>query len=832
MKTVVRKIVVCVVVLSISLGFVIEFHPLVIKKSTLNASSAVKAREKAKSIWRQFSSTQTYVEIEFDREDVNAIADVASHTFDNTEVSIGFNRFGAIIASTSSFPLFFINFNCRFSAYLKGYNIDSCHLGDIYIPGLLVNKTIQFATWLLFDSEVSSTVDELLSNVKISDEQIILVTTKKTDFKDRINNSLQDVADIARTVSQNSNVAEEKIHHYLAKMALHKQQNDSLAFLIGDMMREATLNSLDGNAAEENAAVIWALAIGFGSQRFATLAGVNKIVEQQPSTLRGRQDLALHFLYSAILQQLGRANIGLKIGEFKEILDSSKGGSGFSFSDLAADKAGLAFAEVLTRDDESAKKAQNLLAGRNNESLFFPFIHDLPEGISEANFASAIGGLDSKIYISIESTIENRLAALPLYNEDEANLSLVKNTPVFAEPNLQGGRWYKVDTHIHTRFSDGEKTVEEIALNAFKFGCGAIAITDHGDKNLSKVLSDKYFADIADVDDMYPSMTLIPGFEWNIPPFGGREHATVLFPKNAAMKRQLKSFRNQFDHYREYRKELLSATPAFEWLNHYAEDSRVKPVVIYNHPSRKNFQTEENRHDIATWFEETNLVIGFSGAPGHQRKRGQNNGSYEKLLHTINGWDPSIAQIGGEWDQLLQQGYRISAARAASDFHNLRMDYWPCEFSSTHLFSESNRHNDILSALRQGNAWAQHGNFVKSLAFSVQTAEGQGTIGETVVLPKRVNDVDVNIELTLNPQDWQGFATTLDNLELVIIDQYGIESKQLLPLESMPDKPLQISYKHALNSTLTVFRLRGKSVQPEQHHYMFYSNPIYVRIKE
>ena len=85
-------------------------------------------------------------------------------------------------------------------------------------------------------------------------------------------------------------------------------------------------------------------------------------------------------------------------------------------------------------------------------------------------------------------------------------------------------------------------------------------------------------------------------------------------------------------------------------------------MVIYNHPSRKDWQQQENEHDFTYWRNFTDLVIGFSGAPGHQKKRSDNNGSYELHLKTINGWDPSIENVGGEWDRLLQQGYKIWAA--------------------------------------------------------------------------------------------------------------------------------------------------------------------------
>jgi hypothetical protein len=809
-----------------------QFSPLVIQQSQLNAKSAAMASAKAKTIWRQFSSAQTYVEIELNNDDVQAMAEVASHMFSNTKVAIGFNRFGVVVASTTALEPLYLNVNCTISAADLGYQIDGCYVGHIYVYGFMLDAMLRFGAWLLFDAEVSKTVAQLLTNIRVSDQSIILVTTKNSDFKERFNSSLKDVTDLAKTISRNSKVEPEKIEQYIAVLERFDSKNRSLAGFVNVVMQQALANSVNSDPQEENTAAIWALAIKFGSQRFADLAGVSQEVDSKSMTLRGREDLVLHFLYSAILQQVGRENIGLKIGEFKEILDSGKGGSGFSFADLAADKSGLAFAEFLTKSKQTAIHAQNVLAASIDESLFIPFVHDLPEGMSESSFERAVGGMNSSKYQELSADIDNRIATLRLYHESLITLphTLLGNT---LRSNSTIGSWLRLDTHIHTRFSDGSKTVAEIADNADKFGCDVIAITDHGDKNLTKVLSNEYFAEIARVQRLHPNMTIIPGFEWNIPPFKGREHATVLFADLPSMQQDLRNFRNGFDHYNEYQTQFLSIKPALEWLNNYAQRSPVKPVIIYNHPSRKDAQTTENQYDIEHWSVESDLVIGFSGAPGHQRKRGIDNGSYENVLHTQHGWDPTVAKVGGEWDRLLQRGYRVTAARAASDFHNLNMDYWPCQFSSTHLFSRSKQQNDVLQALRQGQMWAQHGRFVDSIAFTINDSANQtANIGEVLNLAGKSNSVEIKLDIKLNDKDWQGFATSLDELELITITDKQISATQLDVKANLVGKVFRVTLNQTIDSPMTVFRLRGRSIQPEQHHYMFYTNPITVSVKD
>ena len=63
--------------------------------------------------------------------------------------------------------------------------------------------------------------------------------------------------------------------------------------------------------------------------------------------LAGRRDLLQQFIVSAGLRVLAENGVPMAIGEFKELLDSRSGGSGFSFVDLAADRAGLRFADYV-----------------------------------------------------------------------------------------------------------------------------------------------------------------------------------------------------------------------------------------------------------------------------------------------------------------------------------------------------------------------------------------------------------------------------------------------------------------------------------------------------
>ena len=127
-------------------------------------------------------------------------------------------------------------------------------------------------------------------------------------------------------------------------------------------------------------------------------------------TIKGRRDLASHFLVSAAFSLLSEVGKNEDIGHAKEILDSQGGGSGFSFKDIAADRAGIRFAQYLKQQPDEFPLLQI-----DNESDFFPDVDDLQEGMSLNDFNLRYGDSNSVAYQSVITEIDNRIAQRPLF---------------------------------------------------------------------------------------------------------------------------------------------------------------------------------------------------------------------------------------------------------------------------------------------------------------------------------------------------------------------------------------------------------------------------------
>lgn len=128
-------------------------------------------------------------------------------------------------------------------------------------------------------------------------------------------------------------------------------------------------------------------------------------------TIHGREDSAQHFIISAALSAWAGEPIADAIGLYKE-LEDARSGSGFSFADLAADRAGTRFGRVLVDQPE---RIDALLKAPLKDDDLVPALNDLPEFISEAEFRRRFGSIDSPAYRNLIDEVERRIDGGTLY---------------------------------------------------------------------------------------------------------------------------------------------------------------------------------------------------------------------------------------------------------------------------------------------------------------------------------------------------------------------------------------------------------------------------------
>jgi hypothetical protein len=186
----------------------------------------------------------------------------------------------------------------------------------------------------------------------------------------------------------------------------------SLAELLQPLFALAYQRSTLETAIEENRAVINTINDYVNNPKTAA----NIPQPYFPAFLYKRIDLAQHFIGSAAITASVNSQIAQAIGEEKELHDAQVG-SGFSFIDLTADKAGTHFGELATANPKSARKMQAAMAKIKDYTDFMPDPRTLPEHMDEATFKRRYGAINSAAYQKVSKQIDALIAAAPIYKE-------------------------------------------------------------------------------------------------------------------------------------------------------------------------------------------------------------------------------------------------------------------------------------------------------------------------------------------------------------------------------------------------------------------------------
>ena len=190
----------------------------------------------------------------------------------------------------------------------------------------------------------------------------------------------------------------------------------ALVDVLGPMF--AFARDRQGDPIEENRAALLVLSLYASETSAAQLLGIPGELPEtafKPLLLTNRRDFARHFLISAGLAVSAGNGVAQSLGLLKEVDDAEEGGSGFSFTDIGADRTGIRFAELAVAGAAQARDLQELIAGATDETLFMADFRDLPEFLSGEEFRAAYGGVGEPAYEAVLEDIEARIRKMPLF---------------------------------------------------------------------------------------------------------------------------------------------------------------------------------------------------------------------------------------------------------------------------------------------------------------------------------------------------------------------------------------------------------------------------------
>ena len=287
---------------------------------------------------------------------------------------------------------------------------DLLQIGRLSVPGWLADTLLEYALKLLSTREEYQIASDTIKRISVADGRFTVTYAWQADLPDRIRSILL------------PHEEQERLQVYQEWLAGNVRSGSAtvtmtLADVMALLFRLAAERSTSGDAVAENRAAIVVLAFFVNGKGLGAIVPAARDWPQLPPSkvlLDGREDFSQHFTISAAIAANAAAPLSNAIGVYKEV-DDSRNGSGFSFKDVAADRAGTRFGELAVSNKESALRMQRQVAAGIRDSDILPRVADLPEFMPETEFKKRFGSIGSPAYKRMMDDIERRIATLPLY---------------------------------------------------------------------------------------------------------------------------------------------------------------------------------------------------------------------------------------------------------------------------------------------------------------------------------------------------------------------------------------------------------------------------------
>jgi hypothetical protein len=284
--------------------------------------------------------------------------------------------------------------------------VHGVRVGRVRIPDAVTRVAVRAAlAWLLADADRRAAL-EALQNVLFTPRHVLLVYVWRKDLPQRLRGALRSPAEVQRL---------RPYHEHLARLVRQAKGFElSLATLLPPLCATATERSPGSSEADEFRAlsvVLAAYVAGYRLERAIPDVAAWGRLPPRVVTLAARDDLAKHFMVSAAIAANADTALADAVGLFKE-MDDARHGSGFSFDDLAADRAGTRIGERGTGPEGRAMLVR--CAAGLDERDILPPVADLPHSLPEAEFLRRFGGVGTPAYQRVVDDIEARVAKLTL----------------------------------------------------------------------------------------------------------------------------------------------------------------------------------------------------------------------------------------------------------------------------------------------------------------------------------------------------------------------------------------------------------------------------------
>lgn len=386
------------------------------------------------------------------------------------------------------------------------------------------------------------------------------------------------------------------------------------------------------------------------------------------------------------------------------------------------------------------------------------------------------------------------------------------------------------DHHIHTVYShDAKYTFSQLATAGARYGLDWMVFNEHSNFGHANLGAQMEHEEILKARAENPRQLIFQGLEWYIP---AAEHCTVFAAPGPHEVDLLTRFELAYDGKllgydkggaadADTARNEAHAVKAIQWLAEQRRNGYVDDVlVLANHPLRLGI---DSPHEMRNWRDAApEIMVGMEGAPGAQGAaipgwRGTTSirGEYENkpsaqswagypadAYLTYGGFDWATATVGGLWDAMLAEG-KLFSVTTNSDAHRVVFDtwkngdwpagqnfdntgklpdpvntdtpqpgsdFWPGQFSRTHVGVTRYGYRAVMAGLRAGRVWLDHGHLLDGLEVRLKREYDHGrgvTLGGRLRVRKGEKlTLDVTVTTTSRPNA-QGILPELAHVDVI-----------------------------------------------------------------
>lgn len=316
----------------------------------------------------------------------------------------------------------FFNIHAQLKYHAGQFEFNAVRVGRLAIPSALVHFMGKQLRTRLENTYVNyQQISDLQKSVRAVSFQENMLEIK-LDWDPQLLARVQTQAEQLLLSEQDK---ERILFYYDEILKIIQAQDDSarsisLSALLFPLFHTALLRADAGsNALNENRTLLQALSLYVNESDLKPLVNpLRATTSIKPRrlnvTIQRRTDLAQHFTSSAAMGATVGAGVAGVLATSKEVHDA-RHRTGFSFSDLTANIAGVALGIAATQSPAAALSFAQRLAAASEEADYMPRVARENGGLTEDDFYAQFTDRNSEAYMAKLADIDAQIAALPIY---------------------------------------------------------------------------------------------------------------------------------------------------------------------------------------------------------------------------------------------------------------------------------------------------------------------------------------------------------------------------------------------------------------------------------